>query len=338
MAPDRWPTDELESVASCPYCAAMERTLAYEGAEDWAFASAPGEWNYWSCGQCRSLYLNPRPTVETISRAYTRYYTHTGVAGGKTPMVVFKQLLRNEYWSHIFQTSIQPRLGLPHGLGWPLSLLKPYIAESFGLRQLAHAPKGLLIDVGCGNGEKLKLAGQLGWQTLGIEMDASAVEVAQMQGLNVRQGGYEWLERYAGQADCLVCSHVLEHVHHPIHLLRLLLAALKPKGILLLSAPNAASYLRHHYGGNWRGLEAPRHLAIPDAAWLMEWLRGQGLECTQVPSYAFEMAVESERMARRASRVSKQDIAAAKSVLREMVPVSPLQDDIVQLVCTKVAA
>jgi hypothetical protein len=120
-----------------------------------------------------------------------------------------------------------------------------------------------------------------------------------------------------------------------MEMLRLLLAALKPKGILLLSCPNAASHLRQHYGGNWRGLEAPRHLAIPDAVWLMGWLRAQGYECTQVPSYALEMAVESERIARRSNHVSQHDVAAAKLFLREMSDMPPAQDDLVQLVCMR---
>jgi 2-polyprenyl-3-methyl-5-hydroxy-6-metoxy-1,4-benzoquinol methylase len=278
--------------------------------------------------------LHPRPTVSTIGKAYQRYYTHAGT-GGAGRLSNLKQRLRNEYWSHTFQTSIKPRLGVPRALGWVLGWIKPYIAEPFGLRQWAQAPKGLLIDVGCGNGEKLKLADQLGWQTLGIEMDASAVQAAQAQGLHVVQGGYECLAQHTGQADCVVCSHVLEHVHQPKELLRLLLAALKPKGVLLLSSPNAASHLRQHYRENWRGLEAPRHLAIPDATWLIEWLRGQGYECTQVPSYVLEMAVESERMARRAAHVSQHDVAAAKLVLREWTDVPPEQDDLVQLVCTK---
>lgn len=334
MACEPWPTDGLEAVAHCPYCGGAERTLAHKGVEDWAFGCAPGQWNYWSCGRCQSLYLHPRPTAETIGRAYARYYTHAGAVGaGRSGD--WKQRLRNELWSHTLNTSIQPRLGLPRALGWTLAWLKPHIAEPFGLRQWAQAPKGLLIDVGCGNGEKLKLAAQLGWQTLGIEMDASAVHAAQAQGLHVRQGGYESLEQYAGQAACVVCSHVLEHVHQPVHMLRLLLAALTPEGVLLLSAPNAASHLRQHYGENWRGLEAPRHLAIPDAVWLKDWLRDQGFACTQVPSFALETAIESERIARRATDVIQDDVAAAKLFLRRAKDVRPENDDMVQLVCTR---
>lgn len=336
MASELWQADGLEIVSNCPYCGGTDRTLAHEGVEDWAFSCAPGQWNYWSCAQCNSLYMHPRPTVATIGKAYARYYTHAGAAGGGR-LAAFKQRLRNEYWSGTLQTSIQPRLGLPRGLGWLLGWLKPYIAEPFGLRQWVDARKGLLIDVGCGNGDKLKLADQLGWQTLGIEMDASAVQAAQAQGLNVVQGGYELLERYAGQADCVVCSHVLEHVHQPVHLLRLLLRSLRPGAVLLLSAPNAASHLRQHYGGNWRGLEAPRHLAIPDARWLMDWVRGQGFECTPVLSYALENAIQSECIRRRASGVSSQDVATAKAWLRQTAAVAPDRDDLVQLVCVRAA-
>ena len=334
MASELWPSEGLEAVASCPYCGGTDRVLEHEAVEDWAFACAPGQWNYWRCAQCQSLYLHPCPTVATIGKAYARYYTHAGSPGGGA-MAAFKQRLRNEYWSHTLQTSIQPRLGLPRPLGWALGWLKPYISEPFGLRQWVQASKGLLIDVGCGNGEKLKLAAQLGWQTLGIEMDAAAVLAAQAQGLNVVQGSYEQLERFQGRADCVVCSHVLEHVHQPLHLLHLLLQALKSDGILLLSAPNASSHLLQYYGENWRGLEAPRHLAIPDATWLMQWIRGQGYDCQQVPSYAMEMAIESERMRRRGATVSRQDVAAAKTLLREGIGVSPDREDIVQLVCTR---
>jgi len=332
MVSDTWPADGMEGVLQCPFCGASGRKLAYADVEDWAFGCAPGRWNYWNCDHCRSLYLHPRPNARTIGAAYSRYYTHVASSGG---VVALKQRVRNEYWSQTWGTSLQPRLGLPTWLGWTLGWLKSYIAEPFALRQWVSQPKGLLIDVGCGNGDKLKQAAQLGWQTLGIEMDASAAQAATAQGLSVLHGGYELLDGYKGHADCILCSHVLEHVHQPVTMLRMLIASLKPQGILLLSAPNASSELRFHYGENWRGLEAPRHLAIPDSSWLINWLRQEGFTCTQVPSYPLETAAESERIRRRVLRREPEDLRAAKACLRDRPQARLDQQDVVQLVCIR---
>ncbi len=337
MAFEPWPVADLEDVPACPYCATQQRSLALQDVEDWAFGCAPGRWNYWDCHGCHALYLHPRPTPASIGRAYARYYTH-GEASQTRFSAALKQRLRNEYWSQAWHTSIAPRLGLPRWAGWTLAWLKSRIAEPFGLRQWAVLPKGLLIDVGCGNGDKLKLAGQLGWRTLGIELDAAAAEAAQAQGLNVRQGGYELLADYPAQADCIVCSHVLEHVHEPLQLLELLLCALAPRGVLLLSAPNAASSLRQAYGENWRGLEAPRHVAIPDATWLAQWLRARGMACNQVPWHAMETAVESERMARRGETTLPQDVHMASQRMASLRAPSLERQDVVQLVCTRADA
>lgn len=337
MAFESWPADALEAVLRCPYCESADRSLAFDGVQDWAFGCAPGRWSYWGCERCNALYLHPRPTHASIGNAYTHYYTHAGDQPASR-LGVLKQRLRNEFWSNALQTSITPRLGLPRWAAWATACLKPWIAEPFGLRQWSQLPKGLLIDVGCGNGDKLKLANQLGWQAQGIELDASAVKAAQAQGLQVAQGGYELLANYRGQADCVICSHVLEHVHDPLHLVQLLLESLSPRGVLLLSVPNASSFLRQHYGENWRGLEAPRHLAIPDGVWLAEYLRSQGMRCTQVASYPLETAVESERIRSRRDAALPADVHAAKALLRGMVKTTMAQQDVTQLVCVRVNA
>ncbi len=329
-----WPVDALETISACPYCGSPDHTLAHEGVQDWSFGCAPGKWNYWGCSQCRALYLNPRPTSRSMGKAYGRYYTHDAAAE-KGLLSVIKQRVRNEYWSHTLQTTIGPRLGTPSWAAVFFKRLKPWIAEPFGLRQLAQMPKGYLIDVGCGNGNTLKTAQQLGWRTLGIELDAHAVKAARAQGLLVIQGGYDELRSLAGQADCLMCSHVLEHVQEPLEMLRLLLAALKPRGVLLLSTPNASSYLRDFYGENWRGLEAPRHLAIADAAWLMNWLCAQGFQCTQVPCWDGVSAIESERIRRRDLTTRPTDVKAGKRAVRLYGKPSLHKHDTVQIVCTR---
>lgn len=331
MASEVWPAQDLESVGNCPYCGHDQRQCAYASVQDWAFGAAPGEWTYWDCAHCHALYLAPRPTPQSISRAYARYYTH--VPAVSSPIAHLKQRLRNELWFHALGVDFRPRLCLPRFAGLWVRGLRHWIAEPFGLRQLAQMPKGLLIDVGCGNGEKLELAGRLGWRTCGIELDAAAVHAARSHGLDVRHGSYQELTRMPELADCIICSHVLEHVHEPLALLRHLRAALKPGGTLLLSTPNARSHLRNVYGPYWRGLEAPRHLAIADQTWLCRHLQALGFVCESVASLDIECAAESERMSRKGDQMSRADVRAAKACLVRQGPVASDRADAIQLVC-----
>ncbi len=329
-----WPASEMEFVGNCPYCGGTENKSAYGEVQDWAFSCAPGRWTYLDCAGCGSLYLHQRPTERSIAKAYASYYTH-GQASHQGAMTSLKLRLRHEVWSHAMGVSIPPRLNLPSWAGRGLQPLQSSIVEPFGLRQMARLPKGLLIDVGCGDGQKLELASNLGWKAIGLELDGAAVKAARARGLQVREGGYALLADYAGQADCIVCSHVLEHVHRPLHLLHRLLSTLKHGAVLLLSTPNASSYLRHHYGANWRGLEAPRHLAIASSTWLQNWLEGQGLQCTQVQSFDLECAVESERIARRDDAASALDERSAKQLLARLPKPTLAHQDAMQLVCVK---
>lgn len=331
MAFETWPAHNLEAVARCPYCGASRRRLAYEGVQDWAFGAAPGQWAYWDCEDCHALYLDARPTRASIGRAYARYYTHAATV--TAPVAQIKQRLRNELWFHVLGANLSPRLHVPSFCAPWVRALQGFVAQPFGLRQLAQSPKGLLVDVGCGNGDKLHLAAQLGWRTCGIELDAAAVDAARARGLDVRQGGYEELTRLPELADCILCSHVLEHVHDPLVLLQRLHAAIRPGGMLLISTPNARSHVRRAYGRYWRGLEAPRHLAIADATWLVEYLQSLGFVCEPVASLDLECAAESERMCRHGEHLTPADMRAAKARLGQSGAVPMHHMDATQLVC-----
>jgi len=122
-----------------------------------------------------------------------------------------KQRLRNAHWSHLFGTPVLPRLGMPRWVSPVFGLLKPWVAESFGLR----------------------------------------------------------------------------------------------------------------------------HLAIPDAKWLIGCLRSEGFRCSQSLSCDVVTVIESERIARRAFDATPFDVRAGKKIARAIA--TPLMDkqDVVQIVCTR---
>jgi 2-polyprenyl-3-methyl-5-hydroxy-6-metoxy-1,4-benzoquinol methylase len=326
-----WPAESLERVDACPYCGSHERTLAFGDVQDWSFQSAPGKWSYWDCVNCQSLYLDPRPTRSSIGAAYTKYYTH----GSAEPVSFFqmiKERLRNECLSQKLDANVEPRLHLPKILDGLIALIGNRVVVPFGWISLANRPKGRFMDVGCGSGQTVALARLLGWESMGIEIDPVAVRSAQRTGMNIVEGTYEQLAQFDKQFDCIMCSHVLEHVHDPRDLLAKLKAAIRPGGVLLLVLPNSLSALRRHFGANWRGLEAPRHLSIPSEQKLIQLLAELGFSIKSMADNGLETAVESYRIQRRGLVINRLDITMARRL-----NIQPLEiradNDFIKLFC-----
>jgi 2-polyprenyl-3-methyl-5-hydroxy-6-metoxy-1,4-benzoquinol methylase len=326
-----WPEEGLERVEACPYCDSTHRTLAYKDVQDWSFNCAPGKWDYWDCEDCKSLYLDPRPTRETIGSAYATYYTH-GDSSPVSLLGTLKNRLRNECLSRELNANISPRLHLPKMFGWAVALISKRVLVPFGWQQLANQVKGRFIDVGCGAGSTVAIARQLGWDAMGMEIDPAAVITARRSGLNVVEGTYEHLSQYEQAFDFVMCSHVLEHVHDPLDLLGKLKSALKPGGVLLLTLPNSLSCVREHFGAYWRGLEAPRHIAIPSEPQLMQLLSSAGFTVQSVADFRMETVVESLRIQRREVSISREDQVIAQQ-LDICTEAQPIGSDFIKLIC-----
>ena len=102
--PGDWPTEDLERLGQCPVCTSIERSLLYENLQDKIFFSAPGAWKMGRCAACGAGYLDPRPTIGSIGRAYDNYYTHGDwqpgsgpLPGGNSPIKRVWHGLRNDY-------------------------------------------------------------------------------------------------------------------------------------------------------------------------------------------------------------------------------------------------
>lgn len=293
-----WPEDDLETVGACPFCRAATRAPAYLAVRDWCFGAAPGRWDYWDCGACGTLYLDPRPTQASIGKAYAGYYTHGGNSGLASARDNAKSWVRHLCYHRWHGLNLEPRLPWPEWLPLPAVLARHVARAPFSLIALNELPRGTLIDVGCGGGMMLDMAHQLGWETVGIEIDPQAAARASNGRHLIVQGDYRELENFRGQADAIICHHVLEHVHAPLDLLRHLGDALRPGGRVFLVLPNAGSAVRRVFAENWRGLEAPRHLAIPSHAGLLSVLESTGLACERSHATGFETAQASAAIAR----------------------------------------
>lgn len=326
-----WPIEDLESVAACPVCGSIERRVLYHELKDVVFRVAPGVWSLYLCSQCKNAWLDPRPTSESIERAYASYYTHDAK---DHPIIRRKGYIRsflhdalNGYRNARYDLNHRPALKIGQ---WLIPLLPSLrAAVDAECRHLPRAPfgGGRLLDVGFGNGGFLKHASEMGWNAEGIDFDPNAVEVAQSRGLNVRCMRADSLEGESSVYDIITISHVIEHVHDPVALLHALFEWLKPGGTLWLDTPNLDSKGHRRFGRNWRGLEPPRHLVLFGSQSLIEILaecgfrpiqrRWRGLSVFDV--FPVSEALERSTDPAKASREGKPPIREILAELDEML-------------------
>jgi 2-polyprenyl-3-methyl-5-hydroxy-6-metoxy-1,4-benzoquinol methylase len=182
------------------------------------------------CANCRLCYTSPRPTRESIGQFYSQTYPpHRGVRQTRA--------LRSWY---------------------PLAMLSGRSTER---RRLPVQGQGRLLDFGCGNGSFLLRMAQQGWQVMGLDMSAQAVERIKAElRLPALQGTLPHPELTPGSFEVVTMWHSLEHVHDPLDTLRQVHRLLTPGGRLFVAVPNIDSWPFRLFGQSWFGLDLPRHL------------------------------------------------------------------------------
>lgn len=275
-APDGdWPAAGLERVEACPVCGGTKRPVMFEDLRDRIFFCAAGRWTMYRCGRCASGYLDPRPTPEAIGKAYEDYYTHhaaEAVAAHKlTTVLRIRRALANGYRNWRFGTELRPSSKLGPIAATAIPGMRRLLDRQF--RHLPRSQCGRVLDVGCGDGSFLRNAADMGWTAVGTDTDPLVVSNARKAGLDVRQGTIEEVD---GPFDAITISHVIEHVHDPVGVIRSCFARLAPGGTLWIETPNIDALGLRRFGPDWRGLEPPRHLVLFSRGALERVLRDAG--------------------------------------------------------------
>jgi len=144
--------------------------------------------------------------------------------------------------------------------------LIPY-AIRYGVRRRVPPPPYLgaaALDIGSATGVFLRRLRDTGWDVWGIEpgIDAARASIAwlgldrdRIQVISVEEADFD-----PDAFDLITMSHVLEHLHDPVAVLRKVGTWLKPTGYLKLWCPNYNSLERPVFGRYCFGLDLPRHL------------------------------------------------------------------------------
>ena len=275
-----WPANELEYVTVCPVCGCTSREVLHGDLIDNVCFVALGYWTMFRCNQCCCAYLDPRPSPASINKAYGTYYTHNvempreevnQLSGFRR----WRRMLANGYINQCYGTSYQPA----SALGTWVAVLLPQQRQAMDV-QFRYLPKPKekqrLLDIGCGNGSFLERARHAGWDVLGLEPDPKAADAARQRGFNVVVGTIDELSDVTACFDAITLSHVIEHVYWPFELMMSVHRLLKPGGVVYIDTPNINSHGAKVFGGNWRGLETPRHLVLFNPASLKNLLTAAG--------------------------------------------------------------
>lgn len=232
-------------VCACPLCGADA------GAET-SYGKRP--YRILRCTECLLWYLSPRPTAAAIAGLYADdSYFNNGEAGyddyrsqERSLRKTFRSLLRRMANAGVTGGTL---LEIGSGYGYLLDEARPYFATRIGI-ELAPAAAG----------EAAKRA------------DAPVYEA-----LEALEPGMEF--------DCIVATHVIEHVHTPVRFVADLVGRLRRGGVLVLAAPDMNSPLRYLMGNRWPSFKYPEHLSYFDARTLPRLMEAAGLTAPRRLAY-----------------------------------------------------
>lgn len=97
-----------------------------------------------------------------------------------------------------------------------------------------------ILDFGCGEGTRLNWVAQNKTGSLGLDISQKGTELARKKypRLNFKKADLEKVPLKDKSFDLVYSAYVLEHLSHPEKVLKEAMRLLKPKGHLLLIAPN----------------------------------------------------------------------------------------------------
>lgn len=99
-----------------------------------------------------------------------------------------------------------------------------------------------VLDVGCGNGVISRSLGAEGFNVRGVDVSEKAIAKARslnrLPNVRFEAVSAEQLVAEGNRYYAIICSEVLEHLHDPGKLLRVLNQSLHPEGVLIVTVPN----------------------------------------------------------------------------------------------------
>lgn len=184
----------------CPGCRSEDSNIAFE----------KHGFSYQQCNSCDSLYLSPRPSIESFERFYNNSES-------------------SQYWAETFFPSVAEVRRK--------KIFKPRAEQLYKMCSKNGIRPQTLMDIGAGYGIFLEEWEKISPQTkvIAVEPSASFATVCRSKGFEVIETIAEKIVGYEEKIDLLTCFEVLEHVYDPFAFVKTLASLIHPGGAMLIS-------------------------------------------------------------------------------------------------------
>ncbi|MDX1992108.1 MAG: class I SAM-dependent methyltransferase [bacterium] len=222
----------------CPDCGADDFVIVAEGPDYDNHCCGDQTFTLAQCNRCKTYYLNPRPTVETLSIIYSQeeYYSYSFEDEGNSIVLKARQRRDQQKIAQVLQI-----LGKP-------------------------AAQTRVMDIGAGDGALLRAfaaSGVPNENLYAVELEQGAVEALEKKGFRGVLGRAEELDFPDGSFDVVAMIQVIEHVADPKDVMRNLHRILSPGGVFLIETPNMNAWDRRFFPKEtWGVYHFPRHWTL----------------------------------------------------------------------------
>ena len=248
---------------SCGICGAVADHPAYD-IKEMQFGSRE-VFRYYECSSCGCLQLATPP--EDLGRYYPPEYGPFRAPEPKPATYpgnrVVQSLREKRNYHAVFKSGF---------LGGVLNRLFPidprqasWWCEPFscfpdrGLRFVNLSGQSRILDVGCGNGDFLRLLSAVGFgNLLGIDLFIPS-QLTDPSGPTVLK---KRITEVTGKWDLVMFNHSFEHMPEPLDVLKTVSKLLDTAGTCLIRIPTVSSFAWKYYRTNWVQCDAPRHLFL----------------------------------------------------------------------------
>jgi SAM-dependent methyltransferase len=221
---------------ACPLCNSKHARSAYSQFSPYIVLQ---------CITCRFFYLSPRLTESAMIAEYCKDNYFEGNEGGYDSYLAQESALQGTFQR--FTANLK--------------------------RNSIHGNS--LLEIGCGYGYLLEAAQQDFRIRVGMDFSAKAVERAGQFGTKVYQGGLDSLPS-GEKFDCVVATHVIEHVYNPLEFLMNLKKRLNEDGTIIIATPHMGSLWRFGMGHRWPSFKLPEHILYFDYQSLTRLMKQAG--------------------------------------------------------------